>query len=98
MRLIDADELIERIDTEISNAIERGDIFDYMEDDRCHLIAWLQTTPTAYDVDKVVEELENEKTKRNDTITLCEAELNGIMDKAIDIVKRGGVDDIQRSI
>lgn len=46
MRLIDADALIERIDDEIRKAIEREEIYDYMEDDRSHLIAWLQTQPT----------------------------------------------------
>lgn len=46
MRLIDADALIERIDEEIRKAIEREEIYDYMEDDRSHLIAWLQTQPT----------------------------------------------------
>ena len=47
MRLIDADALIERIDDEIRKAIEREEIYGYMEDDRTRLIAWLQTQPTA---------------------------------------------------
>lgn len=57
MRLIDADELINRINEEIQNAINRGDIVDYLEDDRANVVAWLFTEPTAYDVNKVIEQI-----------------------------------------
>lgn len=93
MRLIDADALIERIDDEIRKAIEREEIYDYMEDDRSHLIAWLQTQPTAYDVDSVIEELEiNEEFFRDmDDDFYYEGMHHAFID-AIEIVRRGGVD------
>lgn len=55
------------------------------------MINVIDTEPTAYDVDKVVEELEEysnaDEAERHGTIPVIE------LDDAIDIVKRGGVDD-----
>lgn len=54
--------------------------------------------PTAYDVDKVVERLEKEKNPlyREDGSLMGERTLIGI-DKAIEIVKGGGVDGQKQS-
>lgn len=93
MRLIDADALIERIDDEIRKAIEREEIYGYMEDDRSHLIAWLQTQPTAYDVDKVCEELDICSAINFGRGNAYDTGKMDAYDDAIDIVIRGGIDD-----
>lgn len=83
MRLIDADELIS--------------IFEWnkwREEDKLvsinSLIKLVKARPTAYDVDKVVEKLEEysnaDEAERHGTIPVIE------LDDAIEIVKGGGVD------
>jgi hypothetical protein len=87
MRLIDADALIERIVAKIGNAVERGDNFDHLE-----IIDLIAEEPTAYDVGKVVEELlENIKGCHN-TITIFDTKAYVRFDKAVEIVRRGGID------
>ena len=53
-------------------------------------------TPTAYDVDKVVEQLEDRKSLMMETLKISEADIDRGriygMEKAIEIVKGGGVD------
>lgn len=51
----------------------------------------IENTPTAYDVDKVVEQLENAKTNFIGMGTLQSAYFDKGIDKAIEIVKSGGV-------
>lgn len=88
MRLVDADKLIEDIHKRnyISKAL--SEIFETIIDEQ----------PTAYDVDKVVEELEAEQQKYKaqaletddvDIVFRC-AIKETTMQTAIDIVKRGG--------
>lgn len=52
--------------------------------------------PTAYDVDKVVEQLEDRKSLMLETLKISEADIDRGriygMDKAIEIVKAGGAD------
>lgn len=83
MRLIDADELINQ-GYEI--------VVDGWQYDTCNKSIDIDDIPTAYDVDKVVEELEEAKHE----ICLSDEDLehyqNGI-DNAIEIVKQGGVSD-----
>lgn len=80
-RLVDIDEVI-RV---AKNTFPEEDV---------RKIAWvLYHTPTAYNLDKVVEELERKKR----TSVECLGERNGtgfnkVMDLAIDIVKRGGIE------
>jgi predicted RNA-binding protein with EMAP domain len=56
----------------------------------------IEEQPTAYDVDKVVEQLEDRKSLMLETFKISESDIDrgriyGI-DKAIEIVKGGGVD------
>lgn len=74
-RLIDADALIE----EIAN-------MDISEQSKIFSVNMLRYTPTAYDISKVVEELEELKEK---SLSSYDYETMKI---AIDIVKRGGVE------
>jgi hypothetical protein len=80
-RLVDIDEVI-RV---AKNTFPEEDV---------RKIAWvLCHTPTVYNLEKVVEELERKKR----TSVECLGERNGtgfnkVMDLAIDIVKRGGVE------
>lgn len=58
-----------------------------------HIIQLIEIQPTVYDIEKIVEELERKKR----TSVECLGERNGtgfnkVMDLAINIVKRGGVE------
>lgn len=76
MRLIDAD------------AFERSVMFGDVEDMQ-DVIYTLRDYPTTYDLDKVVEQLNNKfRVVRTDE----DLEWNRAMDEAITIVKGGGVD------
>ena len=92
MRLIDADKLIEEIKQEID--------MRYMYSPK-GFINVINNQPTAFDVDKVVEQLE-EKSKMNLKKGLIEVlpdearpYLKAVesFDKAIEIVRRGGIDE-----
>ena len=82
MRLIDSDE------------IDFNEVFvgasEFAEDTRQAGKMLINAQPTAYDVDKVVEELEEysnaDEAERHGTIPVIE------LDDAIEIVKRGGID------
>lgn len=91
MRLIDADELIKYIKIwEIGTSISS---------DQKEFIDCINKQPTAFDVDKVVEQLEKMANEANDKIL----EAGGLqlyydgyedaMRTAVEIVKGGGVDD-----
>lgn len=83
MRLIDADEYKENL---CDWCITKSHC-------PCGLILDLDNTPTAFDVDKVVEEIYEQSCfdfdEENPDNGYCTIDT----DKAIDIVKRGGVDD-----
>ena len=87
MRLIDADELINQ-GYEI--------VVDGLQYDTCNKSIDIDDIPTAYSVDKVVEELELIRAKKTcnkekcDTKEICRI---CVVDDAIEIVKRGGVFD-----
>ena len=58
------------------------------------LINKLKNIPTAYDIDKVVEELEEMKTIKGSMKTVtCRKWDYGTVNRAIEIVKQGGVSD-----
>ena len=83
MRLIDADKLIEIIECsdEFHNHFKREFIF------------MVEEIPTAYDVDKVIEQLEEQKTP-NKSMSKTESILRRRnFEDAIEIVKEGGVID-----
>ena len=93
MRLIDADKLKDTL-LEYDYTTEHNQIFRYINEQ-----------PTAYDIDKVVEELEDRVNEANNNC-LCEMHENGHtldfenengrikgLKEAIEIVKQGGVSD-----
>ena len=86
MRLIDADELIKLTQKDMEFAFNNG--FLDMAFEREHLIKVIRNQPTAYDVDKVVKELDSLRITGNslkfDLIPY---------DEAIEIVKQGGISD-----
>ena len=96
MRLIDADVLIEEMkktETEYENAMTCPSWWSAFN--------VISEQPTAYDIDKVVEELEQKKEEvqrmRNTCVALSDLEVcdieNVTYERSIEIVKQGGVDD-----
>ena len=96
MRLIDADVLIEEMkktETEYENAMTCPSWWSAFN--------VISEQPTAYDIDKVVEELEQKKEEvqrmRNTCVALSDLEVcdieNVTYERAIEIVKQGGVSD-----
>lgn len=82
MRLIDADVLIQYLgfeNTEEERENNIGEIIT-LED--------LDNQPTAYDIDKVVDELEQHY---DDDSVICGLGYNDAIKKAIEIVKQGGI-------
>ena len=95
MRLIDADDFFSRIENDTDLCAE-------METDGLKALKkYLDMQSTAYDIDKVVEELEQKKEEvqrmRNTCVALSDLEVcdieNVTYERAIEIVKRGGVSD-----
>ena len=88
-RLIDADALVEKLQKD-ENINLIADI----------MISRINNEPTAYDVDKVMSELEEQRMRYFLTIAntgdasldIAYKEVSGAIEKAIDIVKRGGVE------
>lgn len=60
---------------------------------KAHICELIDKNPTAYDMDKVVEQLEDAKTNFIGMGTLQSAYFDKGIDKAIEIVKSGGVAD-----
>ena len=92
MILIDADKLILHLnDYALQEAPFRGesaDTYNAIED----CIKAIEEQPTAYSVDKVVEELEEMKTIKGSMKTVtCRKWNYGTVNRAIEIVKQGGV-------
>jgi len=96
MRLIDADELI----LHLNDFMLQQSPIDIQDIESIHVSAVIQDCinaveeqPTAYDVDKVVEEFEEIQDEavfvKNEDISIY---ATGMMGKAIEIVKGGGVD------
>ena len=85
MRLIDADKLIEVLHESLEGDCDLREDYEFIGIDE-----FIKNQPTAYDVDKVVEELEEysnaDEAERHGTIPVIE------LDDAIEIVKRGGID------
>ena len=87
MRLIDADELINQ-GYEI--------VVDGLQYDTCNKSIDIDNIPTAYSVDKVVEELEKIREKKTCNKEKCDAKeicRICVVDDAIEIVKKGGLSD-----
>lgn len=86
MRLIDADEFIKELKS-LSIVLSGKQIFS--DDAKDTVLRIINEQPTAYSVDKVVEELEDLKNRydKNDFA------IRGIIEKAIKIVKQSSVVD-----
>ena len=87
MRLVDADALKKDLK---SVTLSNGTLVNTNA-----VLYLLEEFPTAYDVDKVVEQLEDRKSLMMETLKISEADIDrgriyGI-NKAIEIVKGGGV-------
>ena len=100
MRLIDADELI----MDLSDYALQESPNDNMDDEEKDLqsqiyeaimfcIDFVEQTKTAYDVDKVVEELEERSKEYNSGLRLHGKPEEMRTDEAIEIVNQGGVSD-----
>ena len=89
MRLIDADKLLEETRKDRDYAEKNGFLDMYYE--RQVLIDRIKAQPTAYDPEKVVEQLESLSNAEADYYY---ARSNDVIDRedAIDIVKKGGVE------
>ncbi len=97
MRLIDADKL----KTDLEKAISKNEDMDCLDFLRAASV--IDAQPTAYDPDKVVEQLEKKKQqhkrlckyeKKNGTVTeeFQQRKAVEVLENAIEIVKGGGVD------
>lgn len=90
MRLIDADKLLEETRRDRDYAEKNG--FMDMYNERQALIDRIETHPTAYDVDAVVEKLKRRSKEYNSGVRLHGKPEEMITTEAIEIVKGGGVD------
>ena len=84
MRLIDADKLLEETRRDRDYARKNGFLDMYYE--RQVLIDRIKAQPTAYDVDKVVEQLEEFRDEMK--MFGCD----GLLSDLIEVVKGGGAD------
>ena len=102
MRLIDADALLEQYNlkdaTKYGNKDAEQQAHSYSTMMLYEIADMIEDAPTAYDVDEVVEKLEEVKNKDTE-IALDEAQKERCfwyaqgMNRAIEIVKGGGVDE-----
>lgn len=89
-RLIDADKL----KTDLEKAISKNEDMDCLDFLRAASV--IDAQPTAYNSGEVVEQLEDRKNLMLETFKISESDIDRGriygMDKAIEIVKAGGVD------
>ena len=94
-RLIDADKLLETLQDLEPHCENKDYEYGMLNTMRYYMLKIINDEPTAYDVDKVVEKLEEIRVKKTcnkekcDTKELCRI---CVVDDAIEIVKGGGVD------
>ena len=94
-RLIDADELIKAIENHKTNvASESGFANEIYSLAHEHIIDVINIQPTAFDTEKVVEQLEEMKNNKDCQVYCYEFYKKKCMihENAIDIVKKGGVE------
>lgn len=87
MRLIDADKLIGVLHESLEGDCDLRKDYEFMGIDE-----FIKNQPTAYDVDKVVEELSKKQNNKGFGGTLQEMFYDSGLDDAIEIVKGGGID------
>ena len=98
-RLIDADKLLEETRRDRDYARKNGFLDMYYE--RQVLIDRIKAQPTAYDVEKIIEKLEEEKMSYfltiantgDEKLDCAYEQVGDALDKAIEIVKQGGISD-----
>lgn len=105
MRLIDADEVIKELNDKIARLDAKQQIYmnnglTSIADSMARKIELciecrelLENQPTAYDVDKVVQKLNEQKNNKGFGGTLQEMFYDSGLDDAIEIVKGGGIDE-----
>jgi hypothetical protein len=86
MRLIDADKL----KADLEKAISKNEDMDCL--DFLRVASFIDAQPTAYDPDKVVEQLEERSKEYNAGVRLHGKPEEMLTDEAIEIVEGGGVD------
>lgn len=87
MRLIDANKLIEVLHESLEGDCDLREDYEFMGIDE-----FIKNQPTAYDVDKVVEQLEDRSKEYNSGVRLHGKPEEIITNEAIEIVKGGGRD------
>ena len=93
-RLIDADKLIKYIEkSRKENPHNDIKIASNHNFEHFHFIKLVNEQPTAYDVDKVVEQLEDYKMWKELLIYDLDFRERQIIKRALEIVKAGGIDD-----
>ena len=105
MRLIDADALLEQYNlkdaTKYGNKDAEQQAHSYSTMMLYEIADMIEDAPTAYDTDKVVEQLEDRKSLMMETLKISEADIDRGriygMEKAIEIVKGGGVNGKEQS-
>jgi hypothetical protein len=88
MRLIDADKLIEVLHESLEGDCDLREDYEFMGIDE-----FIKNQPTAYDVDKVVEQLGKKQNNKGFGGTIQEIFYDSGLKDAIEIVKGGGMND-----
>ena len=88
MRLIDADKLIEVLHKSLEGDCDLRKDYEFMGIDE-----FIKNQPTAYDVDKVVEQLGKKQNNKGFGGTIQEIFYDSGLKDAIEIVKGGGMND-----
>lgn len=99
-RLIDADLLMRKCEKWLKPKASDEDEMVSLTDITVSMLMEIEEQPTAFDVEKVIEKLQVLSDKADDDIAVCEADTcqyyDGYgdgLDRAIEIVKRGGRDE-----
>lgn len=85
MRLIDADKLADEL-RNVETSLARNGV--YLVKNNASIYKMIENQPTAYDVDKVVEEFTDEAYGSESDVYI-----DMMLDEAVDIVKRGGINE-----
>lgn len=100
MRLIDADLLMRKCEKWLKPKAPDEDEMVSLTDITVSMLMEIEEQPTAFDAEKVIEKLQVLSDKADDDIAVCEADTcqyyDGYgdgLDRAIEIVKRGGRDE-----
>ena len=99
-RLIDADLLMRKCEKWLKPKAPDEDEMVSLTDIAVSMLMEIEEQPTAFDAEKVIEKLQVLSDKADDDIAVCEADTcqyyDGYgdgLDRAIEIVKRGGRDE-----